>query len=213
MSTRHRLLAAAAGALAEDGFAAASARSIAARAGVNQALVFYHFGSVADLLDAAVRWSVDEAVDDYRRRFAEVRTLPELLALGGELHATEKERGHVAQMAQVMAGAQRDPRLAGAARYAIDAWSVQVEAVLARVLATSAMSGLVDPAGMARAVTAGFIGLQLYEAVDPEAAAAAMDALSLLGVLAQAMEGLGPVANRAMRSRLERAHRPRVTQT
>jgi AcrR family transcriptional regulator len=51
---RAALVTAAIGALRETGFAGASAREIAARAGCSQALVFYHFGSVNDLLLAAL---------------------------------------------------------------------------------------------------------------------------------------------------------------
>jgi AcrR family transcriptional regulator len=205
VKTRDKLLAAAADALAADGVATVSARSIAARAEVNQALIFYHFDSVADLLDQAVRRAVDAAVADYRERLQGVATLSELLALGDSLRATERDRGNVAQMAQVMAGAQRDAVLAGAARYAVEAWSVEVEAVVDRVLAASPLREVVDPAGLARAVTAGFIGLQLYEGVDPEGAAGALEALRVLGVLAQALDDVGPVATRLVRSRLRRA--------
>ncbi|MDM7854896.1 TetR family transcriptional regulator [Cellulomonas alba] len=204
MKTRDKLLAAAADALAAEGVSAISGRSIAARAGVNQALVFYHFESVADLLAAAVRWSVDESVADYRRRLADVSTLSELLALGDTLQAVERDRGNVAQMAQVMAGAQQEPRLAEAARYAIDAWAAEVEAVIARVLETSPLGGLLDAAGAARAVTAAFIGLQLYEGVDPAGARSATDALRVLGVVAETVDGLGPVATRALRARVRR---------
>src|ERR1700682_2621069 len=52
--TRRALGVAAIEALKEDGYAGASARVIAQRAGVNQGLVFYHFGSVANLLLAAL---------------------------------------------------------------------------------------------------------------------------------------------------------------
>ena len=79
MTTRDKLLDAAATALAEDGVAGVSARTVAARAGVNQALVFYHFGSVSGLLDAAVHQSVDLAVAAYRDRLSDVSTLAELL--------------------------------------------------------------------------------------------------------------------------------------
>src|SRR5215217_1641902 len=105
MSTRDRLLEAAARGLAEDGVAAVSARTLAARADLNQALVFYHFGTVSGLLDAAVRRSVDLAVVSYRDRFAEVTSLGELLVLGRDLHQAERRAGNVQQMAQVMAGA------------------------------------------------------------------------------------------------------------
>src|SRR3954463_3613559 len=49
-ATRRALVDAAVESLRFDGFAGASARAIAARAGVNPGLIFYHFGSVADLL-------------------------------------------------------------------------------------------------------------------------------------------------------------------
>ena len=52
--TRDALIEAAIAVLRESGFASASARRIAQRAGCNQALVFYHFGTVNDLLVAAL---------------------------------------------------------------------------------------------------------------------------------------------------------------
>jgi AcrR family transcriptional regulator len=51
--TREKLLAAAVETVWRDGLGASSARSIAARAGVNQALIFYHFGSVSELVEQA----------------------------------------------------------------------------------------------------------------------------------------------------------------
>src|SRR3954462_265003 len=132
MTTREKLLDAAAAAPAEDGVAGVSARTVAARAEVNQALVFYHFGSVAGMLDAAVRRSVNLAVASYRDRLSDVTTLAALLSIGRDLHEAEKRAGNVLQMAQVMAGALRDETLAGAGRYAMDRWSGEVEVVLAR---------------------------------------------------------------------------------
>ena len=109
--TRTRLLVAAIETLRVDGIAGLSARTIATRAGANQALVFYHFKTVSGLVDAAVRASVDESVEYYRRRFAAVTSLVQLLAAGRELHERERATGNVAVMAQLMAGAQRDPAL------------------------------------------------------------------------------------------------------
>jgi len=205
MTTREKLLDAAARALAEDGVAGVSARTVAARAEVNQALVFYHFGSVSGLLDAAVRRSVDLAVASYRDRFADVASLGDLLLVGRDLHAAEKQAGNVQQMAQVMAGAMRDQTLAGGGRYAMQRWSAEIEAVLARVLRPTPLHGLVDPQGLARTVAAGFIGLELYDEVDEDAAAAAFDALDAIGALVSALEGLPPVAARAVRARARRA--------
>ncbi|MEN0130492.1 MAG: TetR family transcriptional regulator, partial [Brevundimonas sp.] len=202
MTTRDELLAAAAATLADVGLAGASARSIAARAQVNQALIFYHFGSVSELLEAAVRSSVDAALADYRERLADVETVAGLVALARELHSVEKARGNVAQMTQVLAGAQRDATLARAATYAITAWRDEVEVALRRVLATSALRDVVDPAAIAATATAGFIGLSLYEGVDPDGAEAALGSLDVLAALAEVIDGLGPVTTRVVRSRL-----------
>lgn len=58
--TRGQLLRAAVAVIAEDGWAAATSRVVADRAGVNNAMVHYHFGSVDALRRAAV-WHVLEA--------------------------------------------------------------------------------------------------------------------------------------------------------
>lgn len=205
MTTQEKLLAAAAAALAEDGVAGVSARTVATRAGVNQALVFYHFGTVSGLLDATVRRSVDLAVASYRDRLADVSTLAELLTVGRALHESEQQAGNVAQMAQVMAGAQRDEALAGAGRYAMDRWSAEVESALVRVLPTTPLHGLVDPKGLARAVAAGFIGLELYDGVDSDAAASALASLDAVGALMSAFDVLPPMAVRALRRRVRKA--------
>jgi AcrR family transcriptional regulator len=205
MTTRDRLLDAAAAALAEDGLTAVSARTVAARAEVNQALVFYHFGSVSGLLDAAVRRSVDLAVASYRDRLADVSSLGELLTVGRALHESERGAGNVAQMAQVMAGALRDETLAAAGRYAMEQWSGELERVLVRVLPVTPLHGLVEPSSLARAVAAGFIGLELYDGVDPAAADSALASLDALGALVSAFDVLPPLAIRAVRNRARRA--------
>jgi hypothetical protein len=150
-------------------------------------------------------------VATYRNRFDDVTSFSELLTLGRELHATERERGNVAQMAQVMAGAQRDETLARAGRYAMDQWTRQLEAVLGRLLASSPLRGLVEPAGLARAIAASFLGLELYEGVDPEGSPVAMAALESLGGVLELVDGLGPVATRAVRGQVRKAARTRAT--
>jgi AcrR family transcriptional regulator len=205
IGTRERLLDAAAAALATDGVAAVSARTVAARAEVNQALVFYHFGTVSGLLDAAVRRSVDLAVASYRDRFADVDSLDRLLEVGRSLHVQQKRAGNVGQMAQVMAGALRDEALAGAGRYAMDRWSGEIEKVLARILPATPLAGLVEPAGLARTIAAGFIGLELYDGVDPSGAEAALASLETIGALMAAIDTLPSVAARAFRRRVRKS--------
>jgi len=206
--TRERLLDGAMRAIREHGIAGVSARTVAAAAGVNQALVFYHFGTVDELLVAACRVATEERVARYRERFAGVRSLRELLDLGRELHTEESRQGNVTVLAQLLAGAQTDARLAAPVRSALHLWSDEIESVLDRLLAGSPLADVADPAGLAHAVAAAFIGLELYEGVDPGGTGAALDALQRLAVLLDVVEELGPVARRALRSRTRKA-RPR----
>ena len=181
---------------------------IAARAQVNQALVFYHFGTVSELLEAASRRRVDDSVACYRERFATVRTMSELLAVGRDLHGRERDAGNVALMAQLNSGGQHDPVLARAARYAMTTWTAEVEAVVARVMAGSPLADVTNLAGLARAITAGFIGLELFEGVDPDGAASALDALERLGFLVEVVNDLGAVGRRAMRAKMRTRRGP-----
>ena len=202
--TRRRLLEGALRTLVEQGIARTSARSVAAAAGVNQALVFYHFGSVDELLAAACRYGAEQRVARHRDRLGAVTSLSELLAFGREVHAEERAAGHVAVLGQLLAGAQTHPRLAPATAAGLDLWVEEIEAVLRRVLAGGPLDGLADPAGLARAVAASFIGMELYEGVDPAGAGAALDTLEHLGELFAALDELSPVTRRALRFALRR---------
>jgi AcrR family transcriptional regulator len=203
--TKDRLVDGALRVLREDGLTGASARAIAAAAGANQALVFYHFGSVEQLLAEACRCGTEARVARYRERFAAVTSLRGLLAVGRELHATEQAEGTVAVLAQLLAGAQTNPRLAPVVADGLQLWITEIEAVLHRVTGTLPIADLVDVPGLARAVAAAFVGLELYEGVDRPGADAALAALDRLAVLVEVLDELGPVARRAVRARLRRA--------
>jgi AcrR family transcriptional regulator len=203
--TRGRLIAGAIETLRRHGIAGTSARTIAATAGVNQALVFYHFGSVDELLNQACLVSTQDRVGTYHDRFAAVTSLRELLDLGGRLHAEERAQGNVAVLGQLLAAAQSDERFRPICKRSLDLWADEVEAVLRRVLAGSAVADLADPAGLARAVSAAFVGLELYEGVDPQGATAVFATLDRLAVLLDVVESLGPVARRALQARLRKA--------
>jgi hypothetical protein len=131
-----------------------------------------------------------------------VSSLGELLALGRRLHERERAAGNVAIMAQLMSGAQQDAALAATASYAMARWNSEIEVVVRRVLRDSPLVGIADPAGLARAISAGFIGLELYEGVDPAGAAQALDSLEQLGHVVDVMDELGPVARRALRAKV-----------
>ncbi|MCX4670049.1 TetR/AcrR family transcriptional regulator [Streptomyces sp. NBC_01381] len=191
--------------LIEQGIAKTSARTIAAAAGVNQALVFYHFGSVDELLAAACRHGSEQRVSRYRDRLAAVSSLSELLEFGRQMHEEERAAGHVAVLGQLLAGAQTQPRLAPATAAGLALWIEEIEKVLTRVLSTTPLGEFADPSGLAKALAASFVGIELYEGVDADGANRALDALEQLSLLVTAVEDLGPLAQRAVRHRLRRA--------
>jgi AcrR family transcriptional regulator len=205
--TRGKLIDGAITTLRDKGIAGTSARVIAGAAGVNQALIFYHFGSVDELIVAACRDSTAARVALYRAQFNEVTSFRQLLALGRELHSRERDAGNVAVLAQVLAGAQQDRNLAAAAQDALSLWIVEIEATLARLLKGSPIAAVANAEGLARGIAASFIGIELFEGVDPQGAESALVSLEMLGVLVEVVEDLGPVARRALRARLRRTDR------
>jgi AcrR family transcriptional regulator len=205
-TTRADLLDAALRTIGERGFAGASARTIATEAGQNQALVFYHFGTVNDLIAAACRESTELRVAHYRDRFDRATTFAELLAVGREVHVTEHAEGNVAVLAQLLAGARGNEVVGAAVADALNLWVVEVEKTLARVLADSPLRPLVDLGGLARSISAGFIGIELLDGVDPEGATRALASLDQLAVLTETLlselDNLGPVTSRLVKRRL-----------
>jgi AcrR family transcriptional regulator len=204
-ATKDRLVDAATRVLAEEGLTGASARAIASAAGVNQALVFYHFGSVYELLAEACRRGTGDRLALYRDRFAAVSSFAQLLDVGRELHEAERAEGNVAVLAQLLAGAQTDARLAPVVTESLSMWFGEIEAVVHRLMATTPLADLFDVPGLARVIASAFIGLELYEGVDAPGATRALDALAQLATLVAVVDGLGPVARRALRSRIRRA--------
>lgn len=198
-ATKSQLCSAALAVVREQGLTAASARTIATAAEVNQALIFYHFGSVSELIEAASNALVEERVGLYRDAFASARSLSDLLAIARDVHERERVAGSMTVMAQLMAGAPADPVLARATRHAIAAWTTEVEQVLQRVLVPSPVGLLVGPAGLAQLVSATFVGLELHHGADPAAADQAFGALERLSALLTALDGLAPAGQRALR--------------
>ncbi|MET8039555.1 TetR/AcrR family transcriptional regulator [Micromonospora sp. NPDC005215] len=205
--TKQRLLDGTIAAIREHGIAGVSARTIAAAAGVNQALVFYHFGTVDDLLAAACRASTAERVEHWSARLASAGSLRDLLAVGRALHDEERQLGNVTFLAQMLAGAQADQRMAAPTAAALQLWVDEIEAVLRRLLAGSPFAEVADVPGLARAVSAAFIGLELYDGVDRAGADQAMAALDQLALLLEIVDDLGPIARRALQTKVNRAVR------
>lgn len=165
--TRTRLLEATLTALAELGLAKASSRAIARQAGVNQALIFYHFGSYEGLVTAAARLDSERRAARYADRLAHVNTLPELVAVARELHTLEREMGSLKVLAQLMAGASTTPELYTDLQGAFAPWIDLVQAAVARALASTPFGALIPSREAAITIASLFVGIELVADLDP----------------------------------------------
>src|SRR5437879_256608 len=121
-STKTKLVQAALETLKSKGFAGASAREIARTGDLNQALVFYHFGSVHNLLLAALDLVSARRMQTYSRRFEDAESVPELAALAREIYAEDLENGYVTVLGEMVAGGVSNPELGGEVVARLQPW-------------------------------------------------------------------------------------------
>jgi TetR/AcrR family transcriptional regulator len=86
-STRERILMAALDEFAERGLAGARVDQIAARAGINKAMIYYHFDSKEALYDHILRAQLEAGVADLTQEMTETVTLEDVLRTVARYHA------------------------------------------------------------------------------------------------------------------------------
>lgn len=200
--TRTRLLDATAQVLAEDGIAAISARRIGAHADVNPALIYYHFGSLDELLAESSRAVTADRVGDYRARLSEVGSLAEMASAARQLHAEERANGNLAMLAQLLAGSRTHPQIGPALNDNFGLLVAEVAGTLERILSGTALEGLLDAPQLARAISAGFIGIELLDTVRADTDPAMFDALDAVTTLVDLVLNAGVVPTNLLRRTL-----------
>ena len=188
--TKAKIIDAALEALHEEGIMGASARAIARRGDFNQALIFYHFGSVAEVLLAAVDALSQRRAERYEERLAHVDTLSGLVAMAGELHQEDLADGHITVLSQMLAAAATDPSLREPLRERFAPWIGIVERTVVRALGESPYGQLVPAKDLAFAITALFIGLELLLNLEDESARQEHQIFQTFGLLAQVLESV-----------------------
>ena len=169
---RSALTEAAIDALRESGFAGASARRIAQRAGCNQALVFYHFGSVNDLLIAALEEVSTRRMTAYRGLLDQTGSLTELIAAARTVFEADLDAGHVTVLTEMISGAQSVPELGERVAACLAPWREFAATAVRDVLAASPVAQLLPAEEAAHAVVAGILGLEMLASLDGDRAAA-----------------------------------------
>ena len=165
-ATKNRILDAAFDTLRLDGFAQTSARAVARRGGFNQALIFYHFGSIQDLLVAAIDRVSQARMERYRAELAGASTPVELARLARRLYAEDVESGHSTVVAELFAASSGNPSLRGQMLARMKPWLDFTEELIDRLVGSSPLATLVEPRAAAGAVLALYLGMDLLIHLD-----------------------------------------------
>ena len=140
--TRAALVEGAIEALKTVGFAGASAREIARLAGCNQTLVFYHFGSVTDLLLAALDAISERRMAAYRGVLEHAESLSDLVESARSIFTEDLDSGHVTVLVEMIAGARSVPGLGEQVAARVAPWREFAETAVRRGLASSPLARL-----------------------------------------------------------------------
>jgi AcrR family transcriptional regulator len=163
---RAALIAGAVDALRDAGFAGASAREIAQRSGRSQALIFYHFGSVTELLLAALDDVSTRRLDAYRGVLDGASSLTDLVDSARAIFVEDLDAGHITVLVEMISGAQSTPGLGEQVAARLQPWREFAEVAVRRAIDGSPVAQLLPAAEVAHGVVAGFLGLELLANLD-----------------------------------------------
>lgn len=168
--------------LKAKGFAGTSAREIAKTGAFNQALVFYHFGSVQNVLLAALDLVSERRMRAYRPTFERAQTVPELAALARDIYREDLENGYVTVLGEMVAGGMSDPELGRQVVARIEPWIGMVESKVRALVAGSLLEPMIPARDLAFAIIALYLGIDMLSQLDGDRDRA--QALLELGVTA-----------------------------
>jgi AcrR family transcriptional regulator len=158
--------------LKQKGFAGASARAVAGIGGFNQALIFYHFGSVQKALLAALDLVSARRMEAYGPAFEQARALPELASLARTIYAEDLQNGYVTVLGEMVAGGVSDTELGGAVVARLQPWIDMVADKLRELLAGSPFESVIPAADVAFAAVAMYLGVDMLSHLEGEHARA-----------------------------------------
>jgi AcrR family transcriptional regulator len=159
--TRSALITATIETLRNDGFAGASARVIARRAGCNQSLVFYHFGSVANLLVAALDEVSSRRLAAYTQAADQARSLRELTLLAETIFEEELDAGYTTVLVELLAAARSTPGLGAEVSQRIDQWTKFAQTAVEQTLDPLLLAATMPASEVAYLTVATYLGLEL----------------------------------------------------
>jgi AcrR family transcriptional regulator len=165
-ATKDQIVDAAFETLKEEGFAGATSRAIARRGAFNQALVFYYFGTLDNLLLAALDATSDARLARYREVVGDGKPLPELLRVVADEYREDRASGHMTVVAQLVAGSLSKPELRPQVMARTEPWLAFAEETIRRAVAGTPLEPLVPVEELASAVITFYFGVNLLTGLD-----------------------------------------------
>jgi AcrR family transcriptional regulator len=190
-TTRRQIAEAALQALRTKGFAGATSREIARIGGFNQALIFYHYGTLENLLLAALDLTSEERMARYRDAVAGASTLEDLAQVARLLYREDGESGHVAVVSQIVAGSLARPALAKGVLDRVELWIEFSEQTIRKAVVGSPFEDVFPIRELAYGLVSFYLGANLLTHLY---GAARADALF------ERAEALAPVVAASLRS-------------
>jgi AcrR family transcriptional regulator len=163
-----RIIAATLAALGESGYAGTTARVIAARGGFPVGLIFYHFGTLDDLLVAVLDHTSAARLPRWRDTLAGVDDVATLMERMRRLYDEDVASGHALAVKELVANGAFSDRLGPAMASRMEPWFALAEGVAARVLSGSPLLGLIGPRDLAVSVIALYLGLDTVARLSGE---------------------------------------------
>jgi AcrR family transcriptional regulator len=170
--TRRALVEAAVEVLKTEGFGGASARAIAGRAGCNQGLVFYYFGSVVNLLLEALDSVSEVRLSHYGKAVGGVGSLTDLVDVAASIFEEDLDAGHVTVLVEMIAGSSSTPGLGLEVAKRIKPWTHFARQAIDASLDGSPLGSVLPSEELAFAVVALYVGLEMLSHLDGDRAPA-----------------------------------------
>ena len=165
-AARARIVAAALETLEQVGYASATARAIAATGGFNQALIYYHFESIEELLLAALQDFSERRLQRYRGALAGVTELTPLVETMTRLYEEDAKSGELAAAQEVVAGSATSPELRQRVMALMDPWFAFAEEAVSCLLRGTVFEELVPAKELAYSFVALYFGVETLARFD-----------------------------------------------
>lgn len=178
-ATRLRITTAAAELVAELGWDAVTTRAVAARAGVNPALIHYHFDSMSTLLRAAVVAALGAETAEAARPFASGTFASGLEGAMDAVGRIDPGSPAAILLVEAMVRAMRDPEIAGAIVEPLQAFRDLIATRVRSAAAAGEIAPDVSPEAAGTLIAAALDGLLFQRIVDPSTDTEGVHALLL----------------------------------